>query len=80
MITKVQKWGNSLALRIPKAFADTAKIENDSVVDVSFVNGQIVIKPIIPEKMTLEQLLSGVTENNIHREIDTGDVVGSEVW
>ena len=80
MITKVQKWGNSLALRIPKAFADTAKIENDSVVDVSFVNGQIVIKPIIPEKMTLEQLLSGVTENNILREIDTGDVVGSEVW
>lgn len=40
MITKVQKWGNSLALRIPKAFADTAKIENDSVVDVSFVNGR----------------------------------------
>ena len=80
MITKVQKWGNSLALRIPKAFADTAKIENDSVVDVSFVNGQIVIKPIIPEKMTLEQLLSGVTENNIHREIDTGDAVGSEAW
>ncbi len=80
MITKVQKWGNSLALRIPKAFADTAKIENDSVVDVSFVDGQIVIKPIIPEKMTLEQLLSGVTENNIHREIDTGDAVGSEAW
>ncbi|MBS4068967.1 MAG: AbrB/MazE/SpoVT family DNA-binding domain-containing protein [Sulfurimonas sp.] len=80
MITKVQKWGNSLALRIPKAFADTAKIENDSVVDVSFVDGQIVIKPIIPEKMTLEQLLSGVTENNIHREINTGDAVGSEAW
>lgn len=80
MITKVQKWGNSLALRIPKAFADTAKIENDSVVDVSFVDGQIVIKPIIPEKMTIEQLLSGVTENNIHREIDTGDAVGSEAW
>ncbi len=80
MITKVQKWGNSLALRIPKAFADTAKIDNDSVVDVSFVDGQIVIKPIIPEKMTLEQLLSGVTENNIHREIDTGDAVGSEAW
>ncbi len=80
MITKVQKWGNSLALRIPKAFADTAKIENDSVVDVSFVDGQIVIKPIIPEKMTLEQLLSGGTENNIHREVDTGDAVGSEAW
>lgn len=80
MITKVQKWGNSLALRIPKAFADTAKIENNSIIDVSFVNGQIIIKPIIPQKMTLEQLLSGVTKNNIHREIDTGDAVGSEAW
>ncbi|MCA9945550.1 MAG: AbrB/MazE/SpoVT family DNA-binding domain-containing protein, partial [Anaerolineales bacterium] len=46
MLTKVQKWGNSLALRIPKAFALDAQLENDSPVEISFVDGQIVIKPV----------------------------------
>lgn len=80
MLTKVQKWGNSLALRIPKAFALDAQLENDSVVEISFVDGQIVIKPISTPNLTLEQLLSGVNDNNIHHETDTGDVVGNEIW
>jgi antitoxin MazE len=80
MLTKVQKWGNSLALRIPKAFALDAQLENDSVVEVSLVDGQIIIKPIAAPTWTLEQLLSGVNSNNIHHETDTGDAVGNEIW
>jgi antitoxin MazE len=80
MFTKVQKWGNSLALRIPKAFALDAQIENDSVVEVSLVDGQIIIKPIPSQAWSLEQLLSGVTRNNLHHETDTGDAIGNEVW
>jgi antitoxin MazE len=80
MLTKIQKWGNSLALRIPKAFALDAQLENDSVVEVSLVDGQIVIKPIAAPNWSLEQLLSAVNSNNIHRETDTGDAVGNEVW
>lgn len=80
MLTKVQKWGNSLALRIPKAFALDAQLENDSVVEVSLVDGQIVIKPIATPTWTLEQLLSGVNKNNLHHETDTGNAVGNEVW
>ncbi len=80
MRTKVQKWGNSLALRIPKAFALDAQLENNSVVEVSLIDGRIVIKPISPQHWSLEQLLSGVTGDNIHQEIDTGDAVGNEVW
>jgi antitoxin MazE len=80
MLTKVQKWGNSLALRIPKAFALDAQLENDSVVEVSLVDGQIVIKSVAIPKWSLEQLLSGVNSNNIHNETDTGDAVGNEVW
>ena len=80
MRTKVQKWGNSLALRIPKAFALDAQLENNSVVEVSLVEGQIVIKPISPRRWSLDQLLSGVTSDNIHREIDTGIAVGDEAW
>ena len=80
MLTKVKKWGNSLALRIPRSLAADARIENDSVVEVSLVDGQIVVKPLISSKWTLDQLLAGVTQENIHREIDTGNPVGNEVW
>ncbi len=80
MFTKVQKWGNSLALRIPKAFAIDAQLKNDSVVEVSLVDGQIVIRPVASQAWSLERLLSGVTTNNLHHETDTGDAVGKEVW
>jgi antitoxin MazE len=80
MLTKVQKWGNSLAVRIPKAFALDARLNNDSVVEVSLVDGQIVIKPVASPAWSLEQLLSGVTSNNLHHENDTGGAVGNEVW
>ena len=80
MFTKVQKWGNSLALRIPKAFALDAQLKNNSVVEVSLVDGQIVIKPVAVQAWSLEQLLSGVTSKNLHHETDTGEAVGNEVW
>ncbi|MBE2199350.1 MAG: AbrB/MazE/SpoVT family DNA-binding domain-containing protein [Anaerolinea sp.] len=80
MLTKVQKWGNSLALRIPKAFALDAQLENDSVVEVLFVDGQIVIKPVSTPTWTLEKLLAGINSDNIHHETDTGAAVGNEVW
>jgi len=80
MFTKVQRWGNSLALRIPKAFALDAQLESDTVVEVSLVDGQIIIKPIAAPNWSLEQLLSAVTSDNIHHETDSGDAVGNEVW
>jgi antitoxin MazE len=80
MLTKIQKWGNSLALRIPKAFAVDAQLENDSVVEVLLVDGQIVIKPVARPQWSLEQLLAGVNSDNLHREVDTGDAMGIEIW
>lgn len=80
MLTKVQKWGNSLALRIPKAFALDAQLDRDSLVELSLVDGQIVIKPVQSPTWTLEKLLAGVNSENIHSEIDTGEAIGNEVW
>jgi antitoxin MazE len=80
MLTKVQKWGNSLALRIPKAFAADAQLENDSLVEISLVDGQIIIKPVSGSNWTLEQLLAGVTEDNLHHEVDFGPSIGNEAW
>ncbi len=80
MNTKIQQWGNSLALRIPKAFAVEAKLHKGAVVDVSEEGGKIVLTPIKKRKMTLKSLLDGVTKDNIHGEISTGKRVGKEIW
>ncbi len=80
MRTRVQKWGNSLALRIPKPMAEEARIERDSAVEVSLVDGRIVILPVPDARKTLEDMLAGVTAQNLHSEVDFGPAVGSEVW
>jgi antitoxin MazE len=80
MLTKVQKWGNSLALRIPKAFAVDAQLENDALVEISIVEGKIVITPVPAPSWTLDELLSGVTKENLHKEVDTGTALGNEAW
>ena len=80
MLTKVQKWGNSLALRIPKAFAVEALLENNSFVEISIEKGQIVITPVPAPRWTLDELLAGITNDNLHNEIDTGFAVGNEIW
>jgi antitoxin MazE len=79
MRVQIQKWGNSLALRIPKSFAIETKIEQGSVVDLSTSEGLIVAKPIREKEYSLDELLSGVTKENIHSEFDTGENVGLEL-
>lgn len=80
MLTKVQKWGNSLALRIPMSYALEAKLEKDSDVEISLVEGQLVIRPIVAVTPDLAYLLGGITEDNLHEACDTGDAVGKEIW
>jgi len=80
MKTQVQKWGNSLALRIPKSFAAESNIEEGSAVSVSLVEGKIVVELVSEPTYTLDDLLAGVTKQNVHAETDTGIPVGKEVW
>jgi antitoxin MazE len=80
MVTKIQKWGNSLGLRIPKSFAKEAAIEEGSPVDLSLEGDRLVIKPVRAARYRLSELLALVTEENKHEEILTGDVVGKESW
>lgn len=80
MVTKILKWGNSLGLRIPKAFAKEAGIEDGSAVDISLDGDRIVIRPATPVRYQLTDLVSLVREDNIHEEISTGDATGREVW
>jgi antitoxin MazE len=80
MTTRVHKWGNSLALRIPKPFAEEAGLEPDSVVDITVKDGSLLITPTPKRKRQLQELLSGITEENRHGETDWGKPVGREIW
>lgn len=79
MESRVQKWGNSLAIRIPKVFAEEAGLEENSEVDVSFIDGTVVIKRKSRFKFHLRDLIEQITPENIHNEIDTGPEVGLEI-
>ena len=80
MQTKIQKWGNSLGLRIPKSFAEQAGVEAGSEVDLSVENGELIIRPRRVPRYDLKDLLREVTAKNVHKEVETGEPVGREVW
>ena len=81
MLAKIQKWGNSLALRLPKALAEEADVQLDSAVEITVRDHAIVIEPVrAKRKYDLEELLAGVKPGNLHGETDFGGPVGKEVW
>ena len=80
MHVQIQKWGNSLAIRIPKSFAKQIKVSQGSFVDLSTFEGKVIAKPLDEIEYSLEQLLGDVTKKNLHTEIDTGNAMGKEVW
>ena len=80
MLTRVQKWGNSLGLRIPRTFATDAKVEAGSLVDISLERGGLMVRPARPRKYALSDLLKGVTKRNLHGEVRSGSRLGREAW
>lgn len=80
MVTKLQLWGNSLGLRIPKSFAAEVNVEPGAEVDLSVVEGRLIVEPIRAKKVRLADLLEGVDDSNLHDEVGTGAPVGREVW
>ena len=80
MKTRVQKWGNSLAVRIPKSFADEMGIGNNAPVEMSLEEVALVIKPDRNRRWDLDALLAEVTDENIHSEWETEEPAGEESW
>ncbi len=80
MRVAVQKWGNSLAVRIPKAVATETGLQDGSVVDLRLMQGRVVLSPVCPPRYELQDLLAGVNRRNLHGEWETGPGVGREVW
>jgi antitoxin MazE len=77
------KWGNSLALRVPKAFAEEVGAAEGKRAEMTVENGVLVIKVSKLKKRrryNLEHLINGITEENRHSEVDWGPPVGNEIW
>jgi mRNA interferase MazF len=80
MHSRVQKWGNSLAVRIPKPFALEVGLAQDADVEITVDDGNVVISPRPGRSYRLADLLASVTKRNLHSEVDSGPSVGRESW
>ena len=80
MRTRIVKWGNSLGLRIPKSFAEEVRIGVGSAVELTLEDGRLVIRPVPRPEPSLASLLEGITDENLHPEVDTDGPVGGEAW
>jgi antitoxin MazE len=76
---QVGKWGNSLAVRIPGPYAKDLGLQEGTELEVTLSEGAIVFKPR-PKVYTLEELVAGITPENVHGETDWGEAVGRESW
>ncbi len=80
MHVRVQKWGNSLAVRIPKPLAEDAEVKEGTVLNLAVSEGMVVATPVQQRKWSLKQLLARVSKKNLHAEVDFGPSVGREIW
>jgi antitoxin MazE len=78
MEAKTVKWVNSLAFRIPKSIVEDCGLTENTLVDISFIKGEIIIKPL-RKRYALSELLDGITSENIHDEVGMDKPVGQEL-
>ncbi len=78
------KWGNSLALRVPKPFAQEIGASVGKTANMEVRDGKLVVEITRPKRRkrryTLEQLIAGIRPENRHSELEWGPSVGNEVW
>ncbi len=80
MNARIQKWGNSLAVRIPKALATEVGLADETPVELLLQEGRLVVAPRARKGVRLDQLLARITPENLHTEVDTGHAMGAESW
>lgn len=75
---KIQRWGNSLAVRLPKAVASEAGLVVGSSVELESIDGAVVVRA--KHRYDLDELLREVKPSNVHGEVETGAPRGREGW
>jgi antitoxin MazE len=79
MVAKIQKWGNSLALRLPKVLADEVEIGEGTQVELIRAGEGLLLKPKRKRRYRLSELVAGITRSNVHQETPWGRSVGREI-
>ncbi len=79
MKTTAQKWGNSLAIRVPKSVALQVGLKEQDDLEIEVQDGNVVLKPHVRRVYRLEDLVKQITPKNVHDEIDAGAPVGREI-
>ena len=77
MRTQVSKWGNSLGVRIPKAYAEQVGLSEGTTIEMKLAGRKLVLTPVRPE-YAIEELVAGITPRNRHGKIDWSESVGRE--
>ena len=77
MKTNVMQWGNSLAVRIPKSFAQEIHLDSGTQIEMT-VKGESLI--IAKPKYNISELIEKITPENLHGEVETGTPLGKELW
>ncbi|MCY7320343.1 MAG: AbrB/MazE/SpoVT family DNA-binding domain-containing protein [Phormidesmis sp. CAN_BIN36] len=80
MVATVARWGNSLAIRLPQHLVKEIQLTEGVEVDLVVIDGNLVIKPRLRKRYSLEDLISAITPENLHTEVESGIVVGNEAW
>jgi antitoxin MazE len=80
MIVNVRKWGNSASIRIPAALMQAAMLQFNQELDMREEAGRLILEPVRHAPYDLAALVSGITSDNCHAEMDFGAPVGNEVW
>ncbi len=78
MILQVKKWGNSLAVRLPKDISKALSVQNNSFLELELLENGLLLKP--KKSSELDKLISQINPRNLHSEIKTGKSVGNEIW
>jgi antitoxin MazE len=78
--TLFQKWGNSLGVRIPCSLAKQIGLAAGSAVSLSAKNSELVVKPAVPTRLSLDELLAAVSDSNLHSSVETGSAVRAEIF
>ncbi len=80
MKTTIKRWGNSLALRIPKAFAEETHVKDGTPVVLSLSDGSLVMRPARHSKASLKALLSAIDASHLNLAGFDDSARGNEIW
>lgn len=78
MDSTVSAWGNSLGLRIPKAYAKEVGLNEGTKVQIFVEGGQLIVRPL--KRHSLKELVDRISPENTYGEVDFGEPEGKEIW